>query len=81
MLIARFVSSALLGVLPEDISSRAGEIAEQVRANPELLRILIGIGLTTASMFFIGIAKQALKAAFVGGAMSFIAWFWYFNIR
>lgn len=81
MLVARFVSSAVLGFLPVDISTRAGEIAERVRANPELLRILIGVGVTTASMFFVGIAKQALKAAFVGGAMSVIVWFWYFNIR
>jgi hypothetical protein len=61
--------------------SRAGEIAEQVRANPELQRILIGVGMVTAAIFVFGIAKHAVKAAAIGGVLCVGVWFWYFNVH
>ena len=63
--------------LPES----AGEIVDQVKANPVLLGILIVIGLLTAFLFFWGIFKQTIKVALFAGILSVGAWYWYFNIR
>jgi hypothetical protein len=59
----------------------AGQIVDQVKANPQLLAILIGVGVLTAMLFVWGIMKHAIKAAIIGGILSVGAWFWYFNIR
>jgi hypothetical protein len=63
------------------IPSNAGQIVEQVKANPVLLGLLILIGLLTAFLFFWGIFKQTIKLAIFAGALSVGAWYWYFNIR
>jgi hypothetical protein len=66
---------------PITIPERAEEIVEQVKANPELAAILIGVGVLTAFVFVWGLMKHIVKAAVFGGVLSAIAWFWYFNIR
>jgi hypothetical protein len=63
------------------IPENAGEIVDQVKANPVLLGILIVIGLATAFLFLWGIVKEAIKVALFAGALSVAAWYWYFNIR
>jgi len=70
----------LLAQIPT-ISENAGQIVDQVKANPQLLAILIGVGVLTAVLFVWGIMKHAIKAAIIGGILSVGAWFWYFNIR
>jgi hypothetical protein len=67
--------------VPGGVAEWAGEIADQVRANPELQRILVVIGMITAAIFVFGIIKQAFKAAVIGGILTVVAWFWYFNVR
>ncbi|HEX9977178.1 MAG TPA: hypothetical protein VGB41_00990 [Acidimicrobiia bacterium] len=67
--------------IPGDLSERAGQIVDQVKANPVLLAMLIGVGVITAVVFLWGIVKQAFKAAIFGGLLSVGAWYWYFNIR
>lgn len=71
----------LLAQIPGDLPERAGEIADQVKANPVLLAMLIGVGIITAFVFLWGIARQAFKAAIFGGLLSAGAWYWYFNVR
>lgn len=66
---------------PITIPERAEEIVEQVKANPVLASILIGVGILTAGVFVWGMLKQVIKAAVFGGILSAAAWFWYFNIR
>ena len=73
--------SDLTDQIPEGVSERAGEIVEQVRDNPLLMRILLVIGAITAVIFVIGVIKQSVKALLIGGILSAGAWFWYFNIR
>ena len=63
------------------VPENAGEVIDQVKANPTLLAILIGVGILTALLFFWGLIRQTFKAAIFGGALSVIAWVWYFNIR
>jgi hypothetical protein len=63
------------------IPENAGEIVDKVKANPQLLAILIGVGVLTAVLFVWGIMKHAIKAAIIGGILSVAAWYWYFNIR
>jgi hypothetical protein len=70
----------LLAQIPT-IPEIAGQIVDQVKANPQLLAILIGVGVLTAMLFVWGIMKHAIKAAIIGGILSVGAWFWYFNIR
>ncbi|OFW64637.1 MAG: hypothetical protein A2135_03905 [Actinobacteria bacterium RBG_16_67_15] len=70
----------LLAQIPT-IPEIAGQIVDQVKANPQLLAILIGVGVLTAVLFVWGIMKHAIKAAIIGGILSVGAWFWYFNIR
>ncbi|HAX82721.1 MAG TPA: hypothetical protein DCY40_09155 [Actinobacteria bacterium] len=71
----------LVAEIPITIPENAGEIVETVKANPQLLAILIGIGVLTAALFVWGIMKHAIKAVIFGGVLSVGAWFWYFNIR
>jgi hypothetical protein len=59
----------------------AGDVVEQVKANPVLLGILIVIGVLSAFLFFFGIFKSAIKVAILGAALSVGAWYWYFNVR
>ena len=70
----------LLAQIPT-IPEIARQIVDQVKANPQLLAILIGVGVLTAMLFVWGIMKHAIKAAIIGGILSVGAWFWYFNIR
>ncbi len=63
------------------VPERAEEIVEQVKADPTLQAMLVGIGVVTAMVFAWGVVKQAFRAALFGGALSVIAWVWYFNIR
>lgn len=67
--------------IPGGVVEWAGEIADQVRANPGLQRILVAIGMITAAIFLFGIIKQAFKAAFIGGVLTVVAWFWFFNVQ
>lgn len=67
--------------IPDDLPERAGQIVDQVKANPVLLAMLIGVGVITAVVFLWGIVKQAFKAAIFAGLLSVGAWYWYFNIR
>ena len=67
--------------IPITIPENADEIIDTVKANPQLLAILIGVGVLTAALFVWGIMKHAIKAAIFGGILSVAAWFWYFNIR
>ena len=76
-----FLGDEIVDRVPEDLRERAGQIADDVRANPVLLGILIVIGVVTALIFLWGIFKQVVKAAIIGGAASAAAWYWYFNIR
>jgi len=71
----------LLAQLPDDLPEKANQIVDQVKANPVLLAMLIGVGLITAVIFLWGITKQVFKAAIVAGVLSVGAWYWYFNIR
>lgn len=64
-----------------DLPERAAQVVNEVKANPVLLAILIGIGVITAAIFLLGIVKQAFKAAVFGGLLSVGAWYWYFNVR
>lgn len=70
----------LLAQIPT-IPEIAAQIVDQVKANPQLLAILIGVGVLTAVLFVWGIMKHAIKATIIGGILSVGAWFWYFNIR
>jgi hypothetical protein len=63
--------------IPEDPQ----QIVDQVKANPTLLAILVGVGVLTAIVFFWGLVKQTFKAAIFGGTLSVLAWVWYFNVR
>lgn len=65
----------------EEFLEQGREALETVKAEPALLAILIGIGVLTAAIFVWGLFKHALKAAVIGGLLSFGAWYWYFNIR
>ncbi|MFH1103820.1 MAG: hypothetical protein V1757_02585 [Actinomycetota bacterium] len=67
--------------IPDDLPELAGQIVDQVKANPVLLAMLIGVGVITAIVFLWGIVKQAFKAAIFAGLLSVGAWYWYFNIR
>jgi hypothetical protein len=77
MLNLLFQTGELIDRLPENVQ----EGIETVKANPVLLRILIGVGAFTALVFVLGIIKHAFKAAFLGAVLSVAAWIWYFNIR
>ena len=65
----------------DELKEKGQELLETAKANPALLKILIVIGVFTAVLFFWGVARQALKAAVIGGLLSVGAWYWYFNIR
>ena len=67
--------------ITDDLPELAGQIVDQVKANPVLLAMLIGVGVITAVVFLWGIVKQAFKAAIFAGLLSVGAWYWYFNIR
>ena len=67
----------LVDQLPEEVQQGI----ETVKANPTLMKILIGVGALTAVIFVVGIIKQAFKAAILGAVLSVAAWVWYFNIR
>jgi hypothetical protein len=71
----------LLDRVPEGLREQAGQIVEEVKANPTLAAILIGVGVLTALLFVWGIVKQFFKAAIFAGLASAGAWYWYFNIR
>lgn len=71
---------SILDRVPDEVTERAQEIADQVRANPTLLGILVVIGILTALIFVWGIVKNVIKAIIFGGAASVAAWIWYFNI-
>ncbi|WKZ82504.1 MAG: hypothetical protein QY307_10540 [Acidimicrobiia bacterium] len=71
----------LLAQIPVTIPENAEEIIDQVKENPVLAAILLGVGLLTAFVFVWGITKQAFKAAIFGGLLSAAAWYWYFNVR
>jgi uncharacterized membrane protein len=71
----------LAAQVPEDFSKRAGEIVDQVKENPTLAAILLGIGILAIVVFIWGITKQAFKAAFLAAVLGAGAWFWYFNVR
>lgn len=71
----------LLQTLPDEVVDRADEIVDTVKANPVLLVVLAVIGVITALIFLFGVARQAFKAALVGGLLSAGAWYWYFSIR
>jgi len=72
---------SVLAQIPDDLPERAGQIADQVKANPVLLAMLIGVGVLTALIFLWGIVRQAFKAAIFGGLLSVGSWYWYFNVR
>jgi len=65
----------------EEFLEQGREALETVKAEPALLAILIGIGVLAAVIFVWGLFKHALKAAVIGGLLSFGAWYWYFNIH
>ena len=71
----------LLAQIPITIPENAAEIVDQVKANPVLAAVLVGVGLLTAAVFAWGIMKQAMKAAIFGGLLSVATWYWYFNLR
>lgn len=71
----------LLAQIPITVPENAQEIVDQVKANPTLAAILLGIGLLTLAVFVWGMMKQVMKAAVFAGLLSAVAWFWYFNIR
>ncbi len=71
----------LVDRLPDQVKDKAGDIVEQVKANPVLMWILVGVGALAALVFVIGIIKHAFKAALLAGLLSVGAWYWYFNIR
>jgi uncharacterized membrane protein len=71
----------LVDRLPDQVKDKAGQIVEQVRANPTLMWVLVGVGAVTALVFVVGVIKQAFKSAILAGLLSAGAWFWYFNIR
>jgi hypothetical protein len=71
----------ILAQLPDDLPDKAGQIVDQVKANPVLLAMLIGVGVLTAIIFLWGIVRQALKAVVFGGLLSAGAWYWYFSVR
>ena len=81
MLLLLQISDEIVDRVPDGLRERAAQIADQVQANPALAAILVGIGILTAVLFVWGIAKQAFKAALIGGILSVGAWYWYFNIR
>jgi hypothetical protein len=80
VLAIRLAIGAGSGLLVAGVA-RAGEITDQVRADPELQRLLIGVGIVTAAIFLLGILKHAVKAAVIGGVLCVGVWLWYFNIR
>lgn len=65
----------------DSLLTRLNDLVAQVKEEPVLLAILIGVGVITAIIFFWGIVKQVFKAAIIAGALSAGAWWWYFNIR
>jgi hypothetical protein len=71
----------LLDRVPEGLKEQAGQIVDEIEANPTLAAILIGVGVLTALLFVWGIVKQFFKAAIFAGLASAGAWYWYFNIR
>ncbi|HLE38284.1 MAG TPA: hypothetical protein VJA44_01330 [Acidimicrobiia bacterium] len=71
----------LLAQIPITVPDGTDEIVDQVKSNPVLLAILIGVGVLTAAVFVWGIMKQGIKAVIFGGLLSAAAWFWYFNVR
>lgn len=71
----------LAAQVPGDVSDRAGEIVDQVKENPTLAAILLGIGVLAIVVFVWGIVKQAFKAAFLAAVLGAGAWFWYFDVR
>jgi hypothetical protein len=71
----------LVDRVPEGVREQAAQIVEDVKANPTLAAILIGVGVLTALLFVWGIVKQFFKAAIFAGLASAGAWYWYFNIR
>jgi uncharacterized membrane protein len=77
----RYLLFQIAQTIPQDIQDRADDIVEQVKANPTLLKVLIGVGIFTALVFVLGIIKHAFKAAFLGAVLCVAAWIWYFNIR
>ena len=72
---------ALLAQIQVTVPERAEEIVDQVKANPTLLAMLIGVGIVTAFVFAWGVVKQVFKAAAFGGALSVAAWVWYFSAK
>ena len=77
----RYLFVRLYQVVPQNIQDQADEIVEKVKANPTLLKILIGVGAFCALVFVFGIIKHAFKAAVLFAVLSVAAWIWYFNIR
>lgn len=77
----RYLLLQIAQTIPQDIQDRADEIVEQVKANPTLLKVLIGVGIFTALVLVLGIIKHAFRTAFLGAVLSVAAWVWYFNIR
>lgn len=75
------VGARLAGILPDSMSDVAGEVIDQVRGNPALMRALIGIGVVTAGVFVFGVVKHAVKAALIGGLLSASAWWWFVSMR
>jgi hypothetical protein len=71
----------LLDRVPEGVREQAGQIVEEVKADPTLAAILSGVGVLTALLFVWGIVKQFFKAAIFAGLASAGVWYWYFNIR
>ena len=80
MLAIRLAIGASSGLLVAGVA-RAGEITDQVRANPDLQRLLIGVGIVTAAIFLFGIFRHAVRSAAIGGILCVAAWLWYFNVR
>ncbi len=74
-------AGVLLDQLPGEVKEKAEQVLEQVRANPTLMWILVGVGALTALVFVIGVIKHAFKAAILAALLSVGAWYWYFNIR
>lgn len=70
-----------LAQIPITVPENAQEVVDQVKANPTLAALLLGIGLLTLALFFWGLMKQMFKAALFGGLLSVAAWYWYFNVR
>jgi hypothetical protein len=81
MLFLQTFPTDLLDRVPDGVREQAGQIVDEVKANPTLAAILIGVGVLTALLFVWGIFKQFFRAAIFAGLASAGAWYWYFNIR